>query len=110
MLLFSCSLIRERVERAVCRAASSTTCAAHRRTKLAGFLLVWLTALLLPCFAEPARADQHDMPPKTYYRTALVNGHSIFYREAGDSENATIVLLHGFPSSSHTYRELIPLL
>ena len=33
-----------------------------------------------------------------------------FYREAGDRARPTIVLLHGYPSSSHTYRELIPLL
>lgn len=73
-------------------------------------MLAWLTIFLLPYFVEPARADQYAMPPKTYYRTAQVNGQAIFYREAGDPKNATIVLLHGFPSSSHTYRELIPLL
>lgn len=37
-------------------------------------------------------------------------GRQIFYREAGAREQPTILLLHGFPSSSHTYRELIPLL
>ena len=34
----------------------------------------------------------------------------IFYRTAGSSKNPTILLLHGFPSSSHMYRNLIPLL
>jgi len=45
-----------------------------------------------------------------HYRTATVNGRKIFYREAGDSEAPTLVLLHGFPSSSHMFRDLIPLL
>ncbi|MFM9277796.1 alpha/beta fold hydrolase [Paenibacillus jiagnxiensis] len=38
---------------------------------------------------------------------AQVNGLNIFYREAGSRENPTILLLHGFPSSSHMYRNLI---
>ncbi|TFW21250.1 alpha/beta hydrolase [Massilia arenosa] len=46
----------------------------------------------------------------TSYRTVDVNGASIFYREAGDAALPTILLLHGFPSSSHMYRDLIPLL
>jgi pimeloyl-ACP methyl ester carboxylesterase len=48
--------------------------------------------------------------PKTYYRKAAVNGLDIFYREAGSLEQPTVVLLHGFPSSSHMFRELIPML
>ena len=46
----------------------------------------------------------------TKYQYASVRGHKLFYREAGSPTNPTIVLLHGFPSSSHQYRELIPLL
>jgi pimeloyl-ACP methyl ester carboxylesterase len=49
-------------------------------------------------------------PAKTYYRTSKVLGHEIFYREAGDPSLPTVLLLHGYPASSHTYRELIPLL
>lgn len=49
-------------------------------------------------------------PAKTYYRYADVQGRRIFYREAGDPSRPHVLLLHGFPSSSHTYRELIPLL
>jgi pimeloyl-ACP methyl ester carboxylesterase len=59
--------------------------------------------------AAHAAAD-FALPPKTYYRTAEVKGEKIFYREAGDAALPTIVLLHGYPSSSHTYRELIPML
>jgi pimeloyl-ACP methyl ester carboxylesterase len=42
------------------------------------------------------------------YRTVKVNGLNLFYREAGNPSRPTIVLLHGFPSSSHMYRNLIP--
>jgi pimeloyl-ACP methyl ester carboxylesterase len=44
----------------------------------------------------------------TTYNYAEVNGYKMFYREAGDQRAPTIVLLHGFPSSSHMYRNLIP--
>lgn len=43
-------------------------------------------------------------------RSAVVDGLKVFYREAGDTSSPAIVLLHGFPSSSHMYRDLIPLL
>ena len=45
-----------------------------------------------------------------HYRHAAVNGHNIFYREAGLKDAATILLLHGFPTSSHMFRNLIPTL
>jgi pimeloyl-ACP methyl ester carboxylesterase len=44
------------------------------------------------------------------YRTATVDGLKLFYREAGSPEHPTLLLLHGFPSSSHMFRDLIPLL
>ncbi len=44
------------------------------------------------------------------YRTASVDGLSVFYREAGDPKAPSLLLLHGFPTSSHMYRELIPAL
>lgn len=44
------------------------------------------------------------------YNTVMVDGQEIFYREAGDPDKPTIVLLHGFPTSSHMFRELIPAL
>src|SRR2546427_5017710 len=42
------------------------------------------------------------------YHRANVRGHKLFYREAGSKDAPTIVLLHGFPSSSHMFRDLIP--
>lgn len=44
------------------------------------------------------------------YRTAVVDGNKIFYREAGPSNAPTVLLLHGFPTSSHMFRNLIPAL
>ncbi|WP_242097749.1 alpha/beta fold hydrolase [Sphingomonas sp. CROZ-RG-20F-R02-07] len=44
------------------------------------------------------------------YKTVTVDGINIFYREAGDPAKPTILLLHGFPASSHEFRTLIPLL
>lgn len=46
----------------------------------------------------------------TTYRTASIDGLNLFYREAGDTSAPTVLLLHGFPTSSHMYRELIPAL
>ena len=41
------------------------------------------------------------------YKTLAIDGVNIFYREAGSSSNPVILLLHGFPSSSHMYRDLM---
>ena len=42
------------------------------------------------------------------YKTLRVNGNDVFYREAGDPSRPVVLLLHGFPTSSHMFRELIP--
>ncbi|MCZ6586383.1 MAG: alpha/beta fold hydrolase [Alphaproteobacteria bacterium] len=44
------------------------------------------------------------------YRTADIGGPKIFYREAGPQDAPALLLLHGFPTSSHMYRHLIPAL
>ncbi len=49
------------------------------------------------------------IPPNTvHYRTAKVGDVDVFYREAGPKNAPVILLLHGFPTSSHMFRELIP--
>lgn len=69
------------------------------------------TALLWLLSAIAAAAAQEAVwPAKTHYRYQDVAGRKIFYREAGDGSKPVLLLLHGYPSSSHTYRELIPLL
>ncbi|MEE9411729.1 MAG: alpha/beta hydrolase, partial [Methylococcales bacterium] len=44
------------------------------------------------------------------YKTVTIDGLDIFYREAGNPKHPTILLLHGFPTSSHMFRDLIPAL
>ncbi len=44
------------------------------------------------------------------YRSVDVDGFEVFYREAGDPTKPSLLLLHGFPTSSHMFRDLIPLL
>lgn len=71
--------------------------------------LAFLLAITL--LTSPAiLAQDAAWPAKTLYKYQKVDGKRIFYREAGDPKMPTILLLHGFPSTSHTYRELIPLL
>jgi len=53
---------------------------------------------------------QGSTAPVVRYRTAEVNGLDVFYREAGRSDAPAILLLHGFPTSSHMFRNLIPTL
>src|SRR5215470_20228652 len=43
-----------------------------------------------------------------HYRTAAVGGVNVFYREAGPKDAPVVLLLHGFPSSSRMFRDLIP--
>ena len=45
-----------------------------------------------------------------HYRSVDVNGLKISYREAGRNDAPTLLLLHGFPSAGHMFRDLIPLL
>jgi len=44
------------------------------------------------------------------HRTETIGGHRVFYREAGPRDAPVLVLLHGFPTSSHMFRQLIPAL
>jgi pimeloyl-ACP methyl ester carboxylesterase len=55
------------------------------------------------------KADAADLPV-TLYKTAKIRGLDIFYREAGPKNAPTVLLLHGFPTSSHMFRNLIPAL
>jgi pimeloyl-ACP methyl ester carboxylesterase len=48
--------------------------------------------------------------PVTHHRTANISSVNIFYREAGPTDAPVVLLLHGFPTSSHMFRNLIPAL
>jgi len=52
----------------------------------------------------------NTITPTVFYRTLNVEGLEIFYREAGPRDAPTVLLLHGFPWSSHMFRNLIPML
>jgi pimeloyl-ACP methyl ester carboxylesterase len=59
--------------------------------------------------AVPAVPTQ-AAPVTVHYRNATIEGVKVFYREAGPSNGPVVLLLHGFPTSSHMFRNLIPLL
>jgi len=51
-----------------------------------------------------------EAPVPVTYKAATLRGLDVFYREAGPRDAQTVLLLHGFPSSSHMFRDLIPVL
>jgi pimeloyl-ACP methyl ester carboxylesterase/DNA-binding winged helix-turn-helix (wHTH) protein len=79
-------------------------------------LVVPAAATLPTCVAEtgPVVAQPRTPSPRadgvTHYRTATIDGVDVFYREAGSPTAPVVLLLHGFPTSSHMFRNLIPLL
>ena len=78
----------------------------RRRFSLA---LPLLAAGLAAPQALAATGSQAAKPPiVTYHRTKTVDGIKIFYREAGPKGAPVVLLLHGFPTSSHMFRNLIP--
>lgn len=67
-----------------------------------------LHTLALAATLASASAVQGAPAPETTFHYVTVDGVRIFYREAGDKHAPTLLLLHGFPSSSFMYRQLIP--
>ena len=72
-----------------------------------GTLLFASTAAQNGASAAPAHIA---VPPVVHYHTVKVDGVDIFYREAGPANAPVVLLLHGFPTSSHMFRRLIPAL
>src|SRR3954467_15424558 len=58
----------------------------------------------------PARPAAAQPSAKGLYKTVKVGDLDIFYREAGPKDAPAVLLLHGFPTSSQMYRNLIPAL
>ncbi|MGJ8761593.1 MAG: alpha/beta fold hydrolase [Polaribacter sp.] len=73
-------------------------------------ILVILTSLFGCENTSKEHEKQFFLPPAITHNYAEIDSIKLFYREAGDKTNPTIVLLHGYPSSSHSYRNLIPML
>lgn len=70
-----------------------------------------MTALAMPVLEASAASDSNtgtaNVTSVTYH-TQVVDGVKVFYREAGPKNAPTVLLLHGFPTSSHMFRNLIP--
>ncbi len=79
--------------------------------------LIWIVALILNVLFLPTSFADAPVPtPSTasataalqvHYRTVKVDGVDVFYREAGPKDGPVLILLHGFPTSSHMFRDLI---
>lgn len=68
-----------------------------------------LVAAAHPQKVRAATASPGGKPPiVTHHRTKTIDGIKIFYREAGPADAPVVLLLHGFPTSSHMFRNLIP--
>jgi len=85
---------------------------ANLRQRIAPFLLLSLMALTVKISALSQTMGREVSPStaRVTYNTVKIDGLDIFYREAGDKQAPTVLLLHGFPTSSHMFRNLIPAL
>jgi len=87
-----------------------------RTTALALLLAAAVTGCRLEVASAKADSATHledasgEGVAQVFYRTTQIDGQEIFYREAGSRQNPTVLLLHGFPTSSHMFRSLIPAL
>jgi pimeloyl-ACP methyl ester carboxylesterase len=72
----------------------------------ASLLALTITSPIL--MSSPAIAADTTDAAQTSFRSEVIDGLKIAYREAGDPSKPTILLLHGFPTSSHMFRNLIP--
>lgn len=73
------------------------------------WIVTLLGATLMVALMAPPAAGRMRRNP-TMHKSVKVDGLDIFYREAGPKDAPTILLLHGFPTSSHMFRNLIPAL
>lgn len=73
-------------------------------------LIVLLYTLISLTPVSASEKTQTINSTQTLHKTLNVDGVEIFYREAGPVDAPTILLLHGFPTSSHMFRNLIPAL
>ena len=69
-----------------------------------------LTAIIALALTTVRAQDATPADAQVLHRTVKIDGLDIFYRESGPGDAPTILLLHGFPTSSHMFRNLIPAL
>jgi pimeloyl-ACP methyl ester carboxylesterase len=80
-----------------------------RRFTLTAALLTLSVAVGTP-FGRLEASEGEPPASQVRHRTVKIDGLDIFYREAGPKDAPTVLLLHGFPTSSHMFRDLIPAL
>jgi pimeloyl-ACP methyl ester carboxylesterase len=73
----------------------------------AGFLSVFVASTSFPDATMPASPPAATAAMQVHYQTVKIDGVDVFYREAGPKQAPVLLLLHGFPTSSHMFRELI---
>ena len=76
----------------------------HRQPRLSVVVLLLSTLIIASAVKGEARIPEQE---QVHYRTVEIDGLDIFYREAGAEDAPTVLLLHGFPTSSHMFRNLI---
>ena len=87
-----------------------------RKVTVSAIKLFLIVAIIGSIVSENVIAEVASHVPKTatpqpvFYRTTEIDGLDIFYREAGPRDAPALLLLHGFPTSSHMFRDLIPAL
>ena len=87
-----------------------------RRAVIATASLLGLIAIIVSTMKETSvAADESDVgaiatEQQVLYKTTKIEGLEIAYREAGPTDAPAVLLLHGFPTSSHMFRELLPAL
>jgi pimeloyl-ACP methyl ester carboxylesterase len=79
-------------------------------SRLRALMLVALLSLGPAIHASPAKSPALTAESRTHYRSLNIDGVDVAYREAGRVDAPVVVLLHGFPSSSNMFRNLIPVL
>ena len=80
------------------------------KTSILGIILLVSLSLVMVSYSTVKNENSINkeiISQPTFHKNVTVNGLNIFYREAGDRSNPTIVLLHGYPTSSHMFRNLM---
>ena len=83
-----------------------------KKTALALMPVLLCLGWVPQAFAQPSARARAMLPAPAviHYKTETIDGVKVFYREAGPADGPVILLLHGFPTSSHMFRSLIPYL
>ncbi|MCC9033006.1 alpha/beta hydrolase [Chryseobacterium sp. Ch-15] len=77
---------------------------------MTAFMVLTLNNFMMSQSKTNIQSETEQSVSQIHYRNTKVNGVNIFYREAGPKDAPTILLLHGYPTSSHMFRNLIPIL